>query len=59
MLASVYELGAEGEKLMCEWGHGLCTAPNTDCPHWIGTYCELDKSFYEFENVHDQPKDEA
>lgn len=27
---------------MCEWGHGLCTAPNTNCPHWIGTYCELD-----------------
>lgn len=43
---------------MCEWGYGLCTAPNTDCPHWIGTYCELDKSFYEFENVHEPPKEE-
>ena len=27
---------------MCEHGHGRCTAPDTNCPHWIGTFCELD-----------------
>lgn len=28
--------------MMCKWGHGICTAPDTICPHWIGTFCELD-----------------
>lgn len=27
---------------MCKWGYGICTAPDTICPHWIGTFCELD-----------------
>ena len=27
---------------MCEYGYGRCTAPDTNCPHWIGTFCELD-----------------
>lgn len=36
---------------MCEWGFGRCTAPNTDCPHWIGCVCELDVAFYNFENI--------
>lgn len=27
---------------LCEWGHDICTAPNTQCPHWQGTFCELD-----------------
>lgn len=28
----------------CEYGHGYgsCTAPNTQCPHWQGTFCDLD-----------------
>ena len=28
--------------MLCEHGHGRCTAPNTRCPHWQGTFCELD-----------------
>ena len=28
----------------CDHGHGYCTAPDTDCPHWQGTFCELDKT---------------
>ncbi len=28
----------------CEHGYGYssCTAPNTQCPHWQGTFCDLD-----------------
>ena len=26
----------------CEYGHGQCTAPDTKCIHWMGTFCELD-----------------
>lgn len=26
---------------MCKYGHGCCTAPDTICPHWQGTFCEL------------------
>lgn len=37
--------------MMCDWGHGWCTAPETNCPHWIGTFCELDEAFYNSENV--------
>lgn len=36
---------------MCEWGLGRCTALNTECPHWIGTFCELHVAFYNFENI--------
>ena len=32
--------------MMCEWGHGRCTAPDTKCIHWMGTFCELDQVFY-------------
>lgn len=28
--------------MLCEYGHGRCTAPNTKCIHWQGTFCELD-----------------
>lgn len=29
---------------MCEYIHGYyCTAPDTECPHWIGTFCEFDE----------------
>lgn len=27
---------------MCEYMGVPCTAPYTICPHWMGTYCELD-----------------
>lgn len=27
---------------ICEYMGTVCTAPDTVCPHWIGTYCELD-----------------
>lgn len=27
---------------MCEYGHGYCKAPDTECIHWMGTFCELD-----------------
>lgn len=30
--------------MLCEHGHGRCTAPNTKCPHWIGTFCEFDEA---------------
>ncbi len=26
----------------CDYGYGYCTAPDTICPHWQGTFCELD-----------------
>ena len=25
----------------CDYGYGYCTAPDTICPHWQGTFCEL------------------
>lgn len=28
--------------MYCEYGHGRCTAPDTECIHWMGTFCELD-----------------
>lgn len=27
---------------MCPYDHGICKAPDTTCPHWMGTFCELD-----------------
>lgn len=30
---------------MCSYKDGAkCTAPDTDCPYWQGTFCELDES---------------
>lgn len=26
----------------CDYGYGYCAAPDTICPHWQGTFCELD-----------------
>ena len=26
----------------CEYGFGICSAPDTICPRWQGTFCELD-----------------
>jgi hypothetical protein len=26
----------------CNYGYGYCAAPDTICPHWQGTFCELD-----------------
>ncbi len=26
----------------CNYGHGRCTAPDTECIHWMGTFCERD-----------------
>lgn len=31
---------------MCPFGHGYCTAPDTQCPHWIGIVCELMEELY-------------
>lgn len=28
--------------MYCEYGHGRCTAPDTKCIHWMGTFCEMD-----------------
>ena len=28
----------------CGYGYGYCTASDTICPHWQGTFCELDLS---------------
>lgn len=30
--------------MLCEYGHGRCTAPDTICPHWQGIVCELDQT---------------
>lgn len=27
--------------MLCEYGHGRCTAPDTIFPHWQGIVCEL------------------
>lgn len=27
----------------CPYGYGLCEVPLKDCPHWQGTFCELDR----------------
>lgn len=29
-------------NLKCPYTDRICTAPDTNCPHWIGTFCELD-----------------
>lgn len=30
---------------MCPYKDGAkCVAPDTDCPYWQGTFCELDES---------------
>lgn len=26
----------------CPYGYGWCEVPCKDCPHWQGTFCELD-----------------
>ena len=26
----------------CQYGYGWCEVPYKDCPHWQGTFCELD-----------------
>ena len=45
---------------MCKWGHGRCTAPDTQCPHWIGTFCELDITWERCENENNKkPPKEA
>ena len=28
----------------CEYGYGPCTAPDTQCPHWQSTFCDLDNA---------------
>lgn len=28
--------------MLCEHGYGHCTAPETKCPYWQGTFCALD-----------------
>ncbi len=28
--------------ITCDWGYGPCTAPRGKCPHWVGTFCDLD-----------------
>ena len=40
---------------MCEYGHGRCTAPDTMCPHLIGTFCELDE-VYKYIYIQDEGK---
>ena len=31
--------------MMCPYKDGAkCTAPDTDCQHWQGTFCELNES---------------
>ena len=28
--------------MYCNYEHGRCTAPDTECIHWMGTFCEVD-----------------
>ena len=39
-------MGEEERNLImrCNYGYGYCTAPDTTCPHWQVTFCELDLS---------------
>lgn len=30
-----------------EWGYGMCSALDTNCQLWNGTYCEMDKFWEE------------
>ena len=30
----------------CGYGYGECKAPDTQCPHWQGTFCELDQELF-------------
>lgn len=37
---------------MCPYKDGAkCTAPDTDCPNWQGTFCELDESSKRIKSV--------
>ena len=38
----------------CGYGHGECKAPDTQCPYWQGTFCELDKEAEEQEVEREQ-----
>ena len=38
----------------CGYGHGECKAPDTQCPYWQGTFCELDKEAEEQEAEREQ-----
>lgn len=40
--------------MVCEYGHGPCTAPDTKCPYWQGTLCELYKEAEEQEAEREQ-----
>lgn len=36
----------------CPYGYGWCETPLKDCPHWQGTFCELDlltEGLYKYE----------
>lgn len=35
----------------CPYGFCNCTAPNTSCQHWQGTFCELDYLFGSLEST--------
>lgn len=28
--------------MYCNYEHKRCTAPDTECIHWMGTFCEMD-----------------
>lgn len=34
-------------KYKCEYDYGICTAPDTNCQFWHGTYCEIDRFWEE------------
>ena len=42
-----------------EHGYGRCTAPDTNCPHWIGTFCELDLMWKTATDKDEPPKEET
>lgn len=42
----------------CEYGHGICTIPDTSCIHWQGTFCELDINENETGNKTENKKEE-
>ena len=37
-------LGEKEGNLIVRCNYGYCTAPDTTCPHWQVTFCELDLS---------------
>lgn len=41
----------------CDYGYGKCTAPDTLCPYWQGTFCELDAYYAKLEKEREDERE--